>query len=261
MATGNKVKYNYKMDNYLDIDELMQKYAPLRKSIFRLFSRYNNLWTSADEYEDLHQQIDYEFIRLCREYDPTVGVDFPGYIKSHLQQRVYHYITKIQNNKRREGVVFAVDNDGEPGESIDIENMSSKIVDEKSDNEFRKMEMMASLNVDDVPDKYKSLVNGLLFEHKSLEDIASEEGVSVRTLQLRLNAACDYFVKDYYDKEQYFMYTREHPFIYNRVPFIKRTSLITRTPIIIVRVPFVVRVPIIERKPVIIRIPITSMEE
>jgi hypothetical protein len=244
-SKGAKSKYDYKSDNYLDIDALMEKYAPLKKSIFRLFSRYNNLWVSTDEYDDLHQQIDLEFVRLCREYDPTVGVDFPGYIKSHLQQRVYHYITKLQNSRKREGVVFSVDNDGEQEDSIDFNNISTQMVDEKSDKDFRRVEALANFHIEEVPEIYHSVIKGVLYEHKSLDDIAKKEGVTLIAMQLRFTAACDYLIADYSAREQYYMYISKHPFIYTRVPFITRVVFINRVSIHIKRVPFVVRTPII----------------
>ena len=230
-------KKKYKEDNYLDIETLLVKYEPLRKSIFRLFSKYDNLWKSADDYEDLHQQIDYEFMRLCSEYDPTVGVDFTGYIKSHLQQRVYHYVTKVQNTRRREGNVYVVvDKDGDLNDSIDFNNITSEIADEHASKELRRIEVLSSLKMDEVPDKYKSLVKGLLYDNKSLEELAEEEGTTVRNLKLRLNSACEYFVNDFNEREMYDMYRLKHPFIYNRIPFIKRVSITTRVPVIRVQI-------------------------
>ena len=94
--------------DYLDTNKLIEDYSPLMKSIYKTFSKFNNLFHTAQDFEDLESQIQYEFLRLCSEYNPARGVDFPGFIKFHLQQRVYHHVTKLQRTKSSYTNIFSL---------------------------------------------------------------------------------------------------------------------------------------------------------
>ena len=79
---------------FLDTDALLERFGPLLKSIHRRFLSYQGIFLNSEDISDLYSQILFEFIRLRQSFDPKRGVDFTGYIKFHLQQRVYHYVMK-----------------------------------------------------------------------------------------------------------------------------------------------------------------------
>lgn len=179
-------------DDYLNMERLSIKYEPLMKSIYKHFAAYNNLFFSQDDYEDLWSQINLEFVKLCREYNPTKGVDFPGYLKIHLQQRVYHYVTKLQKTKQREKTVETRTYNGDEEESFDLE----EIADLAAEYEFDKIEALQALDLSIFTDKrHKFLIESVLFEEKSLEEIAIEENVSLREIKSRFNAACNKLIQ------------------------------------------------------------------
>ena len=178
--------------DYLDLDKLMKDYSPLMKSIYKKFAKFNNLYHSSSDYEDLEAQIQFEFVKLCSEYNPTRGVDFPGFIKFHLQQRVFHYVTKLQKSRQKETVAYSRDYDGEQDESVDFDNMS-ELIDEQSKSEFDRIEALASLDWSVIQsEKQRYLVKAILYEYKSIEELAKEEGVSNSVV--RLNTSAFHFV-------------------------------------------------------------------
>lgn len=189
-VTGLRRAINTSSYEYLNTSKLLDKYNPLISSIYRLFSSYNGIFDQYCDCQDLRAQIEYEFVRLCNEYDPTRGVDFPGYIKMHLQNRVYHFVTKEQrkNSKEQPARIMAM---GEDDESmIDNEN-TIRMIDPHSDYEYEKAEARASLNWDAIIGvKHRKLVEDVLFRGKTLEELAEEEGVAIKVLRLRLHFAC-----------------------------------------------------------------------
>lgn len=184
-----------KLDNdYLDIERLAARYEPLMKSIYKHFASYNNLFYSQDDYDDLWAQINLEFVKLCREYNPTKGVDFPGYLKIHLQQRVYHHITKLQRTKQREKTADTHTYDWDEEESFNLE----AIADLASEYAFDKVEALDALDLSIFTDKrHKFLIESVLFEEKSLEEIAADSGVPLREIKTRFNAACNKLIQHY----------------------------------------------------------------
>ena len=70
---------------FLDTESLLERFEPLLKSIHKKFCSYNGMFDQPDDISDLYSQILLEFLRLKQSYDPLRGVDFPGYIKFHLQ--------------------------------------------------------------------------------------------------------------------------------------------------------------------------------
>lgn len=182
-------------NDYLDINKLIEDYSPLMKSIYKKFAKFNNLYYSFYDYEDLEAQIQYEFVKLCSEYNPARGVDFPGFIKFHLQQRVYHYVTKLQKSRQKETVAYGRDHDGESEESIDFDNIT-ELVDEEPEREFDRVEALACLDWSVIQSsKHRYLVESVLYDHKSLEEIAREEGVSLKVIRLRLYSICNTLIE------------------------------------------------------------------
>lgn len=174
---------------YLDVETLMEKFTPLMRSIYKLFSSYNGIFVQQADYDDLYSQIQLEFIKLCREYDPTRGVDFPGYIKFHLQNRVYHYVTKEQRRQQKEQTAksFGYDYDDKP---MDMENYP-ELIDMDALKAFEKADAIASLDWRAiVGKKHRALIEGVLFKNKTLEEMAEEEGVTMKVMRLRLHFAC-----------------------------------------------------------------------
>lgn len=220
-----------KLENdYLNIENLLIKYEPLLKSIYKHFASYNNLFFSQDDYNDLQSQINLEFVKLCREYNPTKGVDFPGYLKIHLQQRVYHYITKIQKTKQREKAVETKTYSGDDEDSFDL----SEIADMTSEYEFDKIEALDALDLSIFTDKrHKFLIEAVIFEEKSLEEIAAEEGVPLREIKSRFTAACNKLIQHHETQQQIFM---EEKLERDRLHFI---TSVKRKPISIKRKPII----------------------
>lgn len=79
-----------------DIDNLYLEYTNLRQ---RLYHKYKHYFNKQADMEELQSYIDEQFVKLVKEYDITSNVDFPGYIKIKLEQRVKGVFRK---NKMRD---------------------------------------------------------------------------------------------------------------------------------------------------------------
>lgn len=85
-----------------EVEQLYKQYSKLRHKIVRdEMSRftYRDSETGRVVYDkaqvdDLKSYVDYQFVKLTKEYNPNSGVDFPGYIKSKLKLRTAHSYIK-----------------------------------------------------------------------------------------------------------------------------------------------------------------------
>ena len=199
-----RVKKKKYKNNYLNIDELLVQYRPIMASIYKKFSKFNNLFYCQQDYDDLKSQIEFEFIRLCTEYNPTRGVDFPGYIKMHLQQRVYHYVTKHQKCVRRELTM------PEKGENYEQEEVLSavdltNVQDYSVERQFEKVIALHSINWDNIKgEKHRKLIHDIIKEGRTVEEIAQIEGVPAKTVRTRHHFVIERLMNEAKkDKEEY----------------------------------------------------------
>lgn len=179
---------------FLDTETLLERFEPLLKSIHKHFCSYDGIFDQPDDISDLYSQIVYEFLRLKRSYDPKRGVDFPGYIKFHLQQRVYHYVTKKQKLINNEQPVKGYGEEDE--QSIELENLS-ELIDENTEEEIEKTEAMASIPWEDLSEEDAELVRDILINKESIESIAKRKKVSMKSVKNHLDEVCDLLVELY----------------------------------------------------------------
>lgn len=180
---------------FLDTEALLERFEPLLRSIHKKFCSYDGIFDQPDDTSDLYSQIQYEFLRLRQSYDPKRGVDFPGYIKFHLQQRVYHYVTKQQKLVNSEQPVKIYGSDDFDEKSMELENMP-ELVDEDTEIAFEKAEAIASIPWEDIEDPAQvELIKEILFNGKTVEGIAKERKVSIKSIKEQLDAVCDLLVE------------------------------------------------------------------
>lgn len=157
-----------------DIPALMEQYKPLMLSLYK---KYHPMFSNPEDKEDLLCEIKQIFTKLVYEYDSRYGVDFPYYIKKMLTLRTWHYVSKQIKVKSKEVTVEGLTND---------EITFGDIEDDSDDLET----ILDVLSFDDdfkIGKKQKALFIGLLRDHRSLQDLADEEGVNVSTLHTRLH--------------------------------------------------------------------------
>lgn len=175
------------MSNYLDPEKLHKDYLPLIKSLYKKFHTY---FDNPDDRMELYGQIEYEFNRLVMRYDPRRGVDFPCYIKRMLNQRVYHWVTKMNKVSSTE---YCVD---------DV--FADSYNEACTDDLFERAEAIASLSDKIVlGKKQRSLMKDVLVHGKSLEEIAGIEGVDVKVVRLRLHFLCKKLIEHNEELEEY----------------------------------------------------------
>lgn len=179
---------------FLDTESLLERFEPLLRSIHKKFCSYDGMFEQQDDITDLYSQIQLEFLKLKMNYDPKRGVDFPGYIKFHLQQRVYHYVMKKQKLMNNEQTVksYSDDFDEKP---MELENIP-ELVDEATEENFEKAEAIASIPWEDITDPTQvELIKEILFNGKTVESIAKERKVSIKSIKEKLDEVCDLLVE------------------------------------------------------------------
>lgn len=155
-----------------DINELLKNYKPL---ILATYKRLHPMFKNREDKEDLMSEINSIFTKLVWEYNPLKGVDFPYYIKRMLELRTYHYITKQLKVKNKENLVESFTNDEITFGKEQIDDLENIINMLSWDDDFN------------MGKKQRALFIGLLRDHKSLKQLAEEEGVDVSTLHTRLH--------------------------------------------------------------------------
>lgn len=175
---------------FLDTDALLERFGPLLKSIHRRFLSYQGIFLNSEDISDLYSQILFEFIRLRQSFDPKRGVDFTGYIKFHLQQRVYHYVMKKQKVSLNEQVTKTYSNDFDD-KSIEFENLAN-LVDERTIEELERTEAIACIPWSKLTEGQSQLVFEVMFKRKTIEEIARERKVTIVSVKKEFEELCEH---------------------------------------------------------------------
>ena len=185
---------------FLDTEALLERFEPLLRSIHKKFCSYDGVFNTPEDQADLWAQIQYEFLRLRQTFDPRRGVDFPGYLKFHLQQRVYHYVTKQQklSNTEQPMRVYSDDFEEKPRE---LEKMP-ELVDEETPAAMERTEAIESIPWDRLSEEQAELVREIIFNKKLVETIAKERKVSIKSVKTQLDEICELFIKIHQESEQ-----------------------------------------------------------
>jgi len=179
-------------DNFYDPEALLKAYHPLIMAVDKKFCVF---FSNKEEREDLHSQVQYEFIKLVNEYDPRKGVDIPYYLKRMLNVRVYHYVTTCVNLKNRETACENI---------YGIDEEQNKLVNLIEDIDFLRAEALASLDKNiELGNKQRSLLFDILVNKKTLEDIAKDEKVDIKVIRLRLHFLCEKLYAHSKELEEY----------------------------------------------------------
>ena len=185
---------------FLDTEALLERFEPLLRSIHKKFCSYDGVFNTAEDQADLWAQIQYEFLRLRQTFDPRRGVDFPGYLKFHLQQRVYHYVTKQQKLSNMEQPIKSYSDDFEE-KPREIENMP-ELVDEETPAAMERTEAIESIPWNRLDESQAELVREIIFNKKLVETVAKERKVSIKSVKAQLDEICELFIKIHQENEQ-----------------------------------------------------------
>lgn len=156
-----------------DVAKLLEMYKPL---ILGTYARFKPMLERSEDKKDLLSQITAIFTKLVYEYDPRRGVDFPYFIKRMVEVRTYHYVTKVLKQKNKEVFIDSFKNSDSIEELAEVMEELESVVDVQSwDDDFK------------LGKKQKQLFIGLVVHHKSLKQLAEEEGVDVSILHTRMH--------------------------------------------------------------------------
>ena len=178
---------------FLDTEALLCRFEPLLKSIYRRFVSYYKLFDENQDKLDLYNQILFEFLKLRQEFDPKRGVDFPGYIKFHLQQRVYHHVMKYQKVLTHELPIKSYVSESDS--SLTEYGLLDKLLDEKASEEFEEVIATSSVPWDELDPEQFQFITSLIEDKKSIEEIAQDKNVSVRSIKKLLDDTCQRLIE------------------------------------------------------------------
>ncbi len=173
-----------------DINALSKQYKPL---ILATFKKYNSFLSNSESKKELFQVIQEIFAKLVLEYDERRKVDFPFYIKRMLELRTWHYVSKQTNWQKNEfsSEMGSRENSANTKYEDMIESNKAHTVSQYSnDDEEIINNLLNAMSWDDnfkIGKKQKKLFIGILRDHKSLEQLAKEEGCKISTLHTRLH--------------------------------------------------------------------------
>lgn len=198
MTVKNRRNAEYHPE-FLDTEALLKRFEPLLKSIQRRFLAYRSVYANQDDKNDLYSQLVYEFLRLRQSFDPRYGVDFTGYVKFHLQQRVFLFSMKAQNVAIHElpSVMFPEDYDDKNMELENHYKLSDEyLLNELDDmDEMEKAEARASVPWDDLDELQKELVTEILYNGKTIEDIARQKHTTNQKIQRQFDELCKHLIE------------------------------------------------------------------
>lgn len=188
---------------FLDKEFLLEKFTPLIQSLHRYFCSYAGILDQPADVADLYSQIQLEFLKLVQKYDPTRGVDFPGYVQFNLRYRVYYYVNKLQNRQNREHLLFRQDHSDNP---INIDDVGESIwdkPDESVEQEIFRTEAIASIPWKDITDESdRQLIHEILIEHKTLHEIALSRHVLIKVVQQQFDRLCEFLIRHHQQCEE-----------------------------------------------------------
>lgn len=169
---------------YLDPERLLARFAPLIQSVQRqmqpCFGRYQNV----QDAEDLRALIELEFLRLHERYDPSYGVDFPGYIKLYLERRVYYYVSRRNRSDDKEVLTF--------GSNV-TNNYMESMPDHTAESDLQRVERIVSVPRDGFEDEFvRDIIEQILDHGADLDELADRYGITPRSMSMKIDAVGRY---------------------------------------------------------------------
>lgn len=186
---------------YLDAEHALARFTPLIDSIMRQLRSWYSRYDTRQDDEDLRSFIQTEFLRLHDRYDPSYGVDFPGYIKMNLERRVRYYVGRSQKRIGNEVLAFASDITG---------NYIESIPDEKAEREIGRIDCILSIPVEQIDDEvYRGIIEKII-AGVDLYSLAAMYGVSPRSMAAKIDAAGKY-ARSVMQREDVDGFEEKHP--------------------------------------------------
>lgn len=169
---------------YLEAERAFARFTPLIESIVRRLRSLCSITASYD-IEDLRSIIHTEFLRLHEKYDPSYGVDFPGYIKLNLERRARYYVVRSQKHRGHE--VLALESDMYDDDPIEA------IPDETAQQDLGRVERIASVPIESIEDEtVRDIIYRVLINKEDIHSLARRYNVSPRSMALKIDAAGQY---------------------------------------------------------------------
>lgn len=161
-----------------DVDRLYVQYTNLRHKVY---NSYKDNFSDEATQQELKSYIDEQFVKLTKEYEINGDIDFPGYIKRMLNQRVRGTFLKNKfrdNNRERLGK-----------EENEVELLMGYSSEIDPDVAFRELveEVFSDVHLSDIERVILNLwINTDLKDREVIIQVTSEQAVSVQAVQLAM---------------------------------------------------------------------------
>ena len=190
---GRKLKNNARHvrnsgnPEFLNPEALLVDFAPLMKRIHQLFSQYYPFFNTPQAKEDLYSNIQMEFLILRREYDYTSGIDFEGYIKLTLQNRVYNrHIVPLKRRYQAETLNSEIWNTNQfsaDGLEFESDSRSAQDIDEDAEIAFQNVIARESVPWELLDETQRKIVE-LVLSGESLPEVSRELGMKLKDTEI-----------------------------------------------------------------------------
>lgn len=161
-----------------DVDRLYVQYTNLRHKVY---NSYKDHFSDEATQQELKSYIDEQFVKLTKEYEINGDIDFPGYIKRMLNQRVRGTFLKNKfrdNNRERLGK-----------EENEVELLMGYSSEIDPDVAFRELveEVFSDVHLSDIERAILNLwINTDLKDREVILQVTSEQVVPVQAVQLAM---------------------------------------------------------------------------
>lgn len=161
-----------------DVDRLYVQYTNLRHKVY---NSYKDNFSDEATQQELKSYIDEQFVKLTKEYEINGDIDFPGYIKRMLDQRVRGTFLKNKfrdNNRERLGK-----------EENEVELLMGYSSEIDPDVAFRELveEVFSDVHLSDIERAILNLwINTDLKDREVIIQVTSEQAISVQAVQLAM---------------------------------------------------------------------------
>lgn len=161
-----------------DVDRLYVQYTNLRHKVY---NSYKDNFSDEATQQELKSYIDEQFVKLTKEYEINGDIDFPGYIKRMLNQRVRGTFLKNKfrdNNRERLGK-----------EENEVELLMGYSSEIDPDVAFRELveEVFSDVHLSDIERAILNLwINTDLKDREVIIQVTSEQAISVQAVQLAM---------------------------------------------------------------------------
>lgn len=170
----------------MEINAILLRFEPLLKKLYYKYVKFDSFYSNADK-QELKDEIMAIFIHIYHKWNPKKGVDFTGFIKKQLNDRVYKWVKDRQESRKREVLTpFKSPTATDDDYVVSDETMELSPLDKeemKSEDDFNWIDAIESCPWEILDNTETHIAQRMLFEREDLETIAYNMHMKCREIR------------------------------------------------------------------------------